>query len=98
MVIDSFFDVGDTVWVMMENKPTECEVTGLEFNSGVIGCDGRTRSILNESFYIDTTVKYYIVRKSKIVNGSYSRNQVESYPFYKRDLFASKELCVKSLL
>ena len=98
MVIDSFFDVGDTVWVMMENKPTECEVTGLKFDSDVIGCDGRTRSILNESFYIDTTVKYYIVRKSEIVNGSYHRYQVESYPFYKRDLFASKELCVKSLL
>lgn len=98
MVIDSIFNVGDTVWAMIDNKPTECEVAGIAFDSGVIGCDGNTRSVFGESFYQDTTCKYYIVKKSKFdKEGKWQRWDVEKYPKVKKFIFASKEECVMSL-
>lgn len=98
MVVDSIFNVGDTVWVMIDNKPTECEVAGIVFDC-LIGCNGNICSILSESFYQDTICKYYIVKKSMFnKEGKWQRWDVEKYPKVKKFVFASKEECVMSLL
>ena len=99
MVIDSVFNVGDTVWTMMDNMPTECVITGIKFDSGVYGCDGVSRSLLSEQFYLETTVKYYIIKKRNLnSDGGYERYNVERYPVRIKNIFASKEECVRSLL
>lgn len=98
MVIDSVFNIGDTAWTMIGNKPTECQVTGFIFDSGVIGCDGNSKGIFTDSFYKETTVKYYVIKKSKVTNGDYDRIDVEKKQYYIRDLFPSKVELVNSLL
>ena len=99
MIIDSKFEIGDMVWVMLDNHPVECMITGMEFNSGVIGCNGTTMSIFGESFYQETTVKYYIIRKTKLKeDGKYERIYVEKIPKTITHIFATKKDLVMSLL
>ena len=69
MVVDSIYNIGDTVWAMRNNYPTEFIIAGLKFDSGVIGSDGYNNfkwSKQDQEIIIETVVKYYLVPKIKI--------------------------------
>lgn len=102
MIVDSIYHVGDTVWAMKDNRPTEFIIAGFVFDSSLIGCDGNANLGFGEEVEksrAETTVKYYLVRKSSVgLDGTFSRYCVESNPYYLRDIFSSKEALVYSLL
>lgn len=102
MIVDSIYRVGDTVWAMKDNCPTEFIIVGFIFKSGLIGCDGRSNLGFSEEVEkarAETTVKYYLVRKSSVgLDGTFSRYSVEGIPYYLRNIFSSKEALVYSLL
>lgn len=69
MVVDSIYNIGDTVWAMRSNYPTEFIVAGIKFDSDIIGSDRySTICYNNESIknVAETIVKYYLIEKSKV--------------------------------
>lgn len=102
MIVDSIYHVGDTVWAMKDNRPTEFIIAGFIFESNLIGCDGNVSlgsSEEVEKSRAETTVKYYLVRKFNVeLDGTFSSYCVEPIPYYLRSIFSSKEALVYSLL
>ena len=69
MIVDSIYHVGDIVWAMKNNLPTEFMISGFVFESSLIGCDGRSMagySIEKEKSAAKTSVKYYLIETDKL--------------------------------
>lgn len=69
MIVDSIYHVGDIVWAMKNNRPTEFMVAGFIFDSSLIGCDGRSMagySIEKEKDTSKICVKYYLIETNKL--------------------------------
>lgn len=69
MIVDSIYHVGDIVWAMKNNRPTEFMITGFIFDSSLIGCDGTTMfgcSIEKEELAAKRSVKYYLIEIDKL--------------------------------
>lgn len=69
MIVDSIYHVGDIVWAMKNNRPTEFMVAGFVFNSSLVGCDGTSMagySIEKEKSAAKTSVKYYLIETNKL--------------------------------
>ena len=69
MIVDSIYHVGDIVWAMKNNRPTEFMISGFVFDSSLIGCDGRSMagySIEKEKSAAKTSVKYYLIETDKL--------------------------------
>lgn len=102
MIVDSIYHVGDAVWAMKNNRPIEFIIAGFVFDSGLIGCDGKSNLVYNregEESKAKITVKYYLVEKSNVgSDGTFSRYSVEPTSYYLRDIFSSKKALVYSLL
>lgn len=70
MIVDSIYHVGDIVWAMKNNRPTEFVVSGFIFDSSLIGCDGTNMagySIEKEKSVAKTSVKYYLIETNKLI-------------------------------
>jgi hypothetical protein len=69
MIVDSIYHVGDIVWAMKNNRPTEFMISGFVFDSSLIGCDGTIMtgySIEKEKSASKTSVKYYLIETNKL--------------------------------
>lgn len=69
MIVDSIYHVGDIVWTMKNNRPTEFMIAGFVFNSSLVGCDGTSMagySIEKEKSAAKTSVKYYLIETNKL--------------------------------
>lgn len=94
MVVDSIYNIGDTVWAMRNNYPTEFIIAGLKFDSGVIGSDGYNNfewSKQDQEIIIEATVKYYLVPKIK-VNLANLKKFKEGKTVFHSDLFENYDV------
>lgn len=69
MIVDSIYHVGDIVWAMKNNRPTEFMISGFVFDSSLIGCNGRSMagySIEKEKSASKISVKYYLIETNKL--------------------------------
>lgn len=94
MIVDSIYNVGDTVWAMRDNYPTEFIIAGLKFDSGVIGSDRYNNSEWSkqdQEIIMETTVKYYLVPKIK-VNLANLKKFKEGKTVFQSDLFENHDV------
>ena len=83
MIFDTEFDIGDEVYCMFDNEIMLCVIAGMRFEPWVIGCDGKSKSALNEKFYKENIVRYFVVKMHNVRDdGSFDRYNVEEVVQY----------------
>lgn len=98
MIFDTEFDIGDKVYCMFDNEIMLCVIAGIRFEPWVIGCDGKSKSALNEKFYKENIVRYFVVKMHNVRDdGSFDRYNVEDFAKRRSQIFRNVEEVVQYL-
>jgi len=109
MTIDLKFDVGDTAWIMHENKPLETIVLGFhldipigeQFYRGSTDSGDLAYASFNPSYYINTCDVFLQKAKEKIIRNDGKHTQVKNYVIITTKLellYKTKQELINSLM